>query len=92
MTTESSIKNELDPIEIIRRKVNKVSFLKSLNLANLSSNNILKENFEVSSRKDEEKYKGNVLEKSESVILKIPKKLELKFKYADFCNFVRKTE
>jgi hypothetical protein len=100
MTTESSSKNEFDTLDIIKRKLNKVSFLKSLNLANSSSNNnIVNANIQTNSSLNENIYNFsltekelNILEKSENTILKIPSKLKLKFKYADFYNFVKKTE
>lgn len=101
MTTESRSNHEFDTMDIIKRKHDKVSLLKSLNLANLSSNSnkILNTNFQVNSIKEDEKYDisftektCNILVKSQNSILKIPTKLKLKFKYADFYNFVKQTE
>ena len=41
MSTETNSRTHIDPMDILKRKVDKFSFLKSLNLANLSLNSFM---------------------------------------------------
>jgi hypothetical protein len=103
MSTDTNSRTHIDPMDILKRKVDKFSFLKSLNLANLSSNsfsnydltNTIKSEREshlVNQKQNLLRVKLDKIEKKENVILRIPKKIKEKFKFADFTNFVKRSE
>ncbi len=103
MSTDTNSITHIDPMDIMKRNVNKFSFLKSLNLANLSSNSLSnydltnsakseRKNHLVNQKQNLLRVKLDKIEKKENVIVKIQKKLKEKFKFADFTNFVKRSE